>query len=221
MRTALLEFGFYCSTKCHQKLQLAQLDERDSHFHLVQNRRRKSILPTQWCGREHKLLMYPHLFDVPSNFLQCLELTCRYWVKWAMLRKMDLDATDFNEMATNWELGQEGKKKLKSIYNNFRGQLFKRLDSALIHWLKNEGKDYDSTRQQPMLDGDELKQVYHNREQFRRIWAPVDIFDDGVWQDSGNAWLKSLQSRAVTYWAHRALSLKTEAPLSTDKKLTW
>jgi len=142
-------------------------------------------------------------------------------MKWAMLRKMDLDGIDFSEMSNAWRLGADGKQQLKKIYDNFRGQLVKRLDEAILRWFDNEGKDYDANRQNRHLSQDELREIYHNREQFRRIWLPIDILEEDVWMDQNEGWLKQLKKRAATYWSNRVRSLKTEEKVGIAIKMKW
>jgi len=60
-------------------------------------------------------------------------LTCRYWVKVCMIRKMDLSPGEFHEMCAKWRIPGSDKKKLREHYSNLRKQIFQPLDTAIEH----------------------------------------------------------------------------------------
>ena len=123
-----------------------------------------------------------------------ITLTCRYWVKVCMIRKMDLSLGEFHEMSSKWKILGGDRSKLRAQYSNLRKQIFQRLDQAVTHWFSGIGKEYVLDPTRSPLSVEQAKGVVSDKAMLRRIWCPIDVLDDTLWTEVNNAWILLLAS---------------------------
>jgi len=64
-------------------------------------------------------------------------------------------------------------------------------------------------------------EVVRDKALLRRIWAPVDVLDDALWEEPANAWILLLASRSLNYVRHRAPFLKAKEDNKMPQKIQW
>jgi hypothetical protein len=97
-----------------------------------------------------------------------LNLTIRYWTKWAMLQKIRLLNADFHDLATRWGIGIAGKAIMVGHYTNFLRQILSRIDSVLNAWIETHRTNFHGNRR---LTAIKVRAMCDTADKIRRMWV--------------------------------------------------
>ena len=128
---------------------------------------------------------------------------------------------DLNRLAVAWRLSDDFKKLLPDIVKGYKTSIVKRLDECLTHWFTGEETTYDGQRK---LTAAEARSIIGDDKKLRRIFAPVDVLADTVWdraQARERRWIMAFTSRAATYLTNAAPLLKNGKKLNPAQIDQW
>jgi hypothetical protein len=158
-----------------------------------------------------------------------MSLTLRYWTRWAMLRKFQLEPRDFQELLAKWHVTVDNREIMKGHYANFKKTIIARHDQLLRRWLDTDsGRLYPDTADRDMTHEETVALLKEARVFFpsdvncanpkvvRALWEPLDIMQDSQWKPK-DEWFSMLRRRSYTYCSSAIRYVRKDKKVPTER----